>query len=140
MDTAIEAAINTGVLFISTFYGVNAIMCSRDVEEFSLPTPYVSEQEDRIAFQILRDSPNRMGSFFKNRYHVSFCIVTIKNKAVLIGPYRNETLRASEVPSHEFTSKTDRDAFLAYHKNLPMITETQVKLATRRIAPHRDTK
>lgn len=131
MDTAIEAAINTGVLFISTFYGVNAIMCSRDLEEFSLPTPYVSEQEDRIAFQILRDSPNRMGSFFKNRYHVSFCIVTIKNKAVLIGPYRNETLRASEVPSHEFTSKTDRDAFLAYHKNLPMITETQVKLAIR---------
>lgn len=131
MDTVAEAVINTGILFISTFYGVNAIMCSRDVEEFFLPTPYVSAQEDKIAFQILRDSPNRMGLFFKNRYHISFCIVTVENKAVLIGPYRNETLRASEVAGHEFASKADRDTFFAYHKNLPMITETQVKLAVR---------
>lgn len=131
MDTAIEAAVNAGILFISTFYGVNAIMCNRDVEEFSLPTPYVSMREDRIAFQILRDSPDRMGSFFQNRYHISFCIVTVGDKAVLIGPYRNETLRVSGVPNHEFASKTERDAFLAYHKNLPMISETQAKLAVR---------
>ena len=133
MYTATEASINTGVLFISTFYGVNAVICDRRIEEFSLPTPYTSSRENKIALQVLRDSQDRMGSFLNTQHHISFCILTIKDKAVLIGPYRTETVRASEVSSHLFESKVDRDTFLAYHKNLPLITPAQIKLVVRTI-------
>lgn len=131
MTPTAEASLNTGLLFISTFYGLNTVMFGREAPDFVLPNPYASERENQLARQVMSAAGDKTGCFFEDCSCVSYCLVMIEEKAVLIGPYRTRQLRSFEVPDHLAKPRSAQDRFLEFHKGLPPVTPEQIKLIVR---------
>ena len=131
MKTVLEAAINTGLLFITNFSGINAVMFDRDISSIQLPSPFVSDKENEMALQALRDAKDRTACFLQDRCRVRYCILVAGEKAALIGPYRSEKHISDQIPDGFFSSRNRREEFLQYYKRLPLLTIEQSKLLAR---------
>lgn len=131
MDQVMTASVNAGLLFISSIYGVNAVMFDRADEQFCLPGDYVSSRENEIVCQLLEKAKDKTAFFVKNTAQICYCLLVVEEKAMLVGPYRDEALRGSDVPEHLAEASAQRNEFLNYHRGLPMITLEQIKLMSR---------
>ena len=131
MLTPLEAAINTGLLYISTFTGANAVMFERNVQQLNLPSSFITERENEIAFQLFQNAKDRTACFLQDCCHIHYCILNMEEKAALIGPYRSEKHTPSNLPEWILSSRNKREGFSSYYKSLPFLTLEQSKLIAR---------
>lgn len=131
MESALESSMNTALLFITTFSGVNAVMFQRDTNLLSLPSPFVSARENEIALQTLQNAKDRTACFLQDCCQICYCILNAEDKAALIGPYRSGKHPSAQVVEHMFRLKSQRDDFIHYYKTLPLLTLEQIKLVAR---------
>ena len=109
MQQDLKAAVNTGLLFISTFGGVNAVMFEPDNNKLQLPSPYISDKENTIALQAFQAAKDRTACFLQDCCQIRYCILKMEDMAALIGPFRSEKHPSNEVIEPLFKLKTQRD-------------------------------
>ena len=123
-----ERILNTALLYIANFLSVNAVMFERTTQDFSLPSPYSSRQENQFMRQQLSAAPKDSLLLVQDGELLRYCFIFPGKYILLIGPYRTKTMRPASVPAHLAASAKIQAEYLQYYNRLPLLSEETVKL------------